>query len=53
MFPLLAINKNSNLFIYACDFAENAVQVVKVKLLLIWGKNELFYLKKFSFSFLE
>ncbi|CAB4374835.1 uncharacterized protein OCT59_017553 [Rhizophagus irregularis] len=29
MFPLLAINKNSNLFIYACDFAENAVQVVK------------------------
>jgi len=29
MFPLLSINKNSNLFIYACDFAENAVQVVK------------------------
>ncbi|CAI2177096.1 2148_t:CDS:2 [Funneliformis geosporum] len=27
MFPLLSVNKNPNLFIYACDFAENAVQV--------------------------
>ncbi|CAG8536984.1 7642_t:CDS:2 [Acaulospora morrowiae] len=28
MFPLLAENKNPELFIYACDFASNAVDVV-------------------------
>jgi hypothetical protein len=51
MFPLLSINKNSSLFIYACDFAENAIQVVKVKLLFCLGKKkELFYLMKFFSS---
>ncbi|CAG8484349.1 5755_t:CDS:2 [Scutellospora calospora] len=29
MFPLLSVNQNPDLFIYACDFALNAVDVVK------------------------
>ncbi|CAG8460787.1 17686_t:CDS:2 [Cetraspora pellucida] len=29
MFPLLSVNQNPELFIYACDFALNAVEVVK------------------------
>ncbi|CAG8457298.1 17410_t:CDS:2 [Racocetra persica] len=30
MFPLLSVNQNPELFIYACDFAINAVEVVKI-----------------------
>ncbi len=30
VFPILRTNTNPNLFIYCCDFAESAVNIVKV-----------------------
>jgi hypothetical protein len=29
-FPLLSVNKNPEFYMYACDFSETAVEIVKV-----------------------